>query len=370
MSRGVDVRVYSPESDPVTIQGFTVVVDVLRAFSVSYYIASARPDRYLVVESVDAAFRLRDLLPNPVLVGERMGVKVPGFDYGNSPTELLGADLRGKTVVHTTTFGTRGLVRQSAANEVVVGSFVNAQAIVGLVRARGIERVNVYCTATPGRANGEEDYAFAAYLDSALNGRDFDFAATVDRLRATTGAGFREDGFAPASDFELCMKLDRFDAVLARALPSDGLGDAELVPVAASRFDPLRFGESLSRARSVGFDSSAASSPRFRASREDIVREAALGSPSAASALSFLLSDAALKATSRDALRSLYIGLSNYAEILINTHQYTAALNAQSARIGASYLREYAARDGSRGVVAAVETTVAWLDAVVRRLGS
>lgn len=346
MARGVDVRVYSPESDPVTIQGFTVVVDVLRAFSVSYYIASARPDRYLVVESVDAAFRLRDLLPNPVLVGERMGVKVPGFDYGNSPTELLGADLRGKTVVHTTTFGTRGLVRQRAANEVVVGSFVNAQAIVGLVRARDIGRVNVYCTATPGRANGEEDYAFAAYLDSALNGRDFDFAATVDRLRATTGAGFREDGFAPASDFELCMELDRFDAVLARALPSDGLGDAELVPVAASRFDPLRFGESLSRARSVGFDASAAS------------------------ALSFLLSDAALKATSRDALRPLYIGLSNYAEILINTHQYTAALNAQSARIGASYLREYAARDGSRGVVAAVETTVAWLDAVVRRLGT
>lgn len=370
MERGVDVRVYSPEDDPASIEGFTVVVDVLRAFSVSYYIAAARPDRYLVVESVDEAFRLRDLVPNPILVGERMGVKVPGFDYGNSPTELLGADLRGKTVVHTTTFGTKGLVRQPAANEVVVGSFVNAAAITKLVRERCLDRVNVYCTATPGRANGEEDYVFASYLDAALNGRDFDFRATVDRLRATTGAGFREDGFAPASDFELCMILGRFDAVLARALPSDGLGDAELVPVSASRFEPLRFGESLARARSVGFDAFAPSNPRFRASREELVREAALDSPSAASALSFLLSDAALKATSRDALRPLYVGLSNYAEILINTHQYTATGNAQSARIGASYLRDYASRDGSRGVVAAVAMVVAWLDAVVRRLGS
>jgi 2-phosphosulfolactate phosphatase len=212
----MEIRTYSPGDDAARIEGFTIVVDVLRAFSVAYYIDAAKPDKYLVVDSVEAAFALRKELPNALLIGERGGVKIDGFDYGNSPTEILGRDFRGKAIVHTTTAGTKGLVAQKRENEVVVGSFVNAGALIRHVRAQGLERVNIYCTAPKGEVNGEEDYAFAGYLENMLLGRPVDFPAVVERLKTGTGKGFREGGFAPETDFIHCMELDRFDVILRR----------------------------------------------------------------------------------------------------------------------------------------------------------
>lgn len=221
---------WSPDCDPANIDGFTIVVDVLRAFSVSYYIAANSPARYVAIDDVDRAFALREKNPGSVLVGERQGITVPGFDYGNSPTEIVGLDFSGRTVIHTTTAGTKGLLAQKDANEVVVGSFVNAGALVAYVRDRRIDRVNIYCTAPAGSVFGEEDYLFAEYLEARILGKPTDFPSIVARLRAGTGAGFSDAGFAPSSDFDLCMKLDAFDSVLGkRALP--GGHEVELVRV-------------------------------------------------------------------------------------------------------------------------------------------
>jgi 2-phosphosulfolactate phosphatase len=224
------VTIWSPDCNPANIDGFTIVVDVLRAFSVSYYIAANAPERYIAIDDVDRAFALRDKIPGSLLVGERQGITVPGFDYGNSPTEILGKNFSGRTVIHTTTAGTKGLLAQKDANEVVVGSFVNAGALVVYVRDRHIDRVNIYCTAPAGLVFGEEDYLFAEYLEARLLGKPTDFPAIVARLRAGTGAGFSDTGFAPASDFDLCMQLDAFDSVLGkRALP--GGHEVELIRV-------------------------------------------------------------------------------------------------------------------------------------------
>jgi 2-phosphosulfolactate phosphatase len=216
----MEIEIFSPEDDAAHIDGFTIVVDVLRAFSVAYFIDAAGPDAYLVVDSVEEAFSLRRELGNALLVGERGGVKIPGFDFGNSPTELLGQDFRGRIVVHTTTAGTKGLVAQKPENEVVVGSFLNAGALIEHIESRRLERVNIYCTAPAGVVFGEEDYVFADYLARRLLGDDVDFPALVERLRAGTGRGFREGGFAPYSDFVHCMELDRFSVILRRKAAS------------------------------------------------------------------------------------------------------------------------------------------------------
>lgn len=47
-----------------------------------------------------------------LLIGERKGVKIEGFDYGNSLTEIVDKDFSNKVVIHTTTAGTKGLMRQ------------------------------------------------------------------------------------------------------------------------------------------------------------------------------------------------------------------------------------------------------------------
>ena len=80
----------------------------------------------IATAGVDDAFQLKSKYTNSVLVGERDEKKIPGFDFGNSPTEIIQADLHGKTVIHTTTAGTQGLINATRADLVLTGSFVNA----------------------------------------------------------------------------------------------------------------------------------------------------------------------------------------------------------------------------------------------------
>lgn len=225
------IDIYTPDDDPRNIDGFTIVIDVLRAFSVAYYILANHPKKYVIVGSVEQAFRLKGTIDNTVLVGERQGIKIEGFDYGNSPTEIVNADFRGKTVIHTTTAGTKGLLAQKSENEVVVGSFVNAGAMIGYIKENHIDHVNMYCTAQKEQMFGEEDYYFADYMRSVLTGGRPNFHEMVRALRERTGRGFCDTGFAPVSDFDYCMKLSAFDAILKKESVNNEDYEMELVQI-------------------------------------------------------------------------------------------------------------------------------------------
>lgn len=225
------INIYSPDDDPKDINGFTIVVDVLRAFSVSYYIVDNNPKRYIVVDSIDQAFCLKSIVSNSLLIGERQGVKIEGFDYGNSPTEIINQDFKDKTIIHTTTAGTKGLLVQKLDNMVVVGSFVNAHALVNYIKKNKINVVNIYCTAPNNSSHSAEDYYFAEYLKSVLLDRSVDFDSIVVRLKQETGKGFSETGFAPYSDFEYCMKLNQFNMILKRKRVVNEEHQIELVEI-------------------------------------------------------------------------------------------------------------------------------------------
>jgi 2-phosphosulfolactate phosphatase len=210
----MEINIYSPDCDASKIVGFTIVVDVLRAFSVAYFINENQPFRYILLDSIEYAFELKQNIKNAILIGERKGVKIPGFDYGNSPTEIANKNFRQNTIIHTTTAGTKGLIAQNRSNEIVVGSFVNAQALLEYIRKNRIETVNIYCTAPKNETNGEEDYYFAEYIKSSLLNIPFDFNKTVEIMKKGTGKGFSDTGFAPYSDFTYCMDLNRYNTIL------------------------------------------------------------------------------------------------------------------------------------------------------------
>ena len=65
---------------------------------------------------------------NFILIGERNGIILPGFDYGNSPSQIENIDFSGKTVIHTTSCGTQGIAGAINAKEIITGSLVNAKA--------------------------------------------------------------------------------------------------------------------------------------------------------------------------------------------------------------------------------------------------
>lgn len=212
------VNIYDPETDVNSINGFTIVVDVFRAFTVSYFILANNPKKYIAVDNIELAFSLKQQYSDSLLIGERNGIKIEGFDYGNSPSEIVNKDFSNKTVIHTTTAGTKGLIRQPEYNTVIIGSFVNANAIVKYILKNKIEVVNIYCTAEKGKLFGEEDYYFADYLKSKIEKKEIDYKEIKHKLRIGSGKGFRDNGFAPYSDFEYCMDLDKYDSILYRKL--------------------------------------------------------------------------------------------------------------------------------------------------------
>jgi len=212
------INIYGPENNAASIKGFTIVIDVFRAFSMAYYIIQNNPQKYIITDSIDFAFQLKKKYKNCLLVGERGGFKVNGFDFGNSPTEIQNKDFSQNIVVHTTTAGTKALLLQPAKNEVVVGGFVNGPALIKYIKKNIIDPVNIYCSAPKNNMFGEEDYLCAEYIRSGLLGKSIDFASIIMRLRAGSAKGFSTTGFAPYTDFLYCMDIGRFDIILYRKL--------------------------------------------------------------------------------------------------------------------------------------------------------
>jgi 2-phosphosulfolactate phosphatase len=103
--------------------GMAVIVDVLRASSTIVAALWAGAKVVIPVEDADEALALGKKT-GAVLVGERNGMKLEGFDYNNSPSEMLAADVKDKTVVMTTSNGVKVMVEGG-----VIGSTLNAGAV-------------------------------------------------------------------------------------------------------------------------------------------------------------------------------------------------------------------------------------------------
>lgn len=207
-------------------EGIAIIIDVFRAFSTACYCLNAGARRLVPVSGIEEALVLQERLAGSVLVGERGGRKLEGFDFGNSPTELLRADLIGKDVIQTTHSGTQGVVNAVQADEVLTGAFVNARATVRHILSRKPKVVTLVRMGWQAETPTDEDDLCAEYLESLLLGRDFAEDAVVPRLKASPCSArfFDPDKpWSPSTDFDLCLRLNRFDFAVAAGLAEDGL---------------------------------------------------------------------------------------------------------------------------------------------------
>jgi 2-phosphosulfolactate phosphatase len=132
-----------------------VVIDVLRASTtIAFALAAGAKEVIPALHVGDARELKKRLGDQAVLGGEREGVKIEGFDLGNSPREYVEEAVAGKTVVFTTTNGTRALQACMGAERVIVGSLVNLSTVCEAVRDD--ERVHLLCAGTRGEITRED----------------------------------------------------------------------------------------------------------------------------------------------------------------------------------------------------------------------
>lgn len=197
--------------------GPTVVIDVLRAFSTACYAFSQGARGIIPVADVTEALKLGRKHPDWIVMGERRGVKVPGFDLGNSPDEIRRfGSFDGRMVVQATSNGTRGIAAAANAEVVVTGSFVNAKAVADYLKTLKPLQVDLVCMGTSAEPAVEDDLC-AAYIAGILREEPPDLDEIFQTIsNHPTTRRFRTDDTAnfPAKDLDLCLSADVFNFVL------------------------------------------------------------------------------------------------------------------------------------------------------------
>jgi len=158
---------YTPENFEVYDSNDSIVVvnDIFRATSA---ICTAFHHGAKSMIPVDTIEKARELQKKGYLAGaERNAEKVDGFDFGNSPYDYMGDNIQGRTIVLTTTNGTRAIeMAKGVSNMIVIGSFLNLSALSKwLVKQK--KNVMILCSGWKGRIN-LEDSLYAGALTNEL----------------------------------------------------------------------------------------------------------------------------------------------------------------------------------------------------------
>jgi len=150
--------------------------DVLRATSTFVTALHNGAKAIIPVGEISEALAIRKKHPDVLLGGERDGVRIraaqPGgvdFDLGNSPREYTPEKVRGKTIVSTTTNGTRALRACAGAKTILAASFLNLSATAEFVRKTQPVQVLLICAGTRENSALEDVLAAGAFCEMLVN---------------------------------------------------------------------------------------------------------------------------------------------------------------------------------------------------------
>ena len=192
-----------------------VVIDVLRFSSAVVAALDAGASRIIPVEDIETATRLADTgkRKTKLLAGERKGLPIEGFDLFNSPSEFTRERVGGRTIVMTTSNGSRGILLASRAARTLVCSINNISGVADAVG--GDAGLSILCCGSEGKIAIEDLYCgglllrllgervemeglndaglLALLLSSDGGGEAADLLISCDRGRELELAGYRED---------------------------------------------------------------------------------------------------------------------------------------------------------------------------------
>lgn len=204
-------------------QGVAIVIDVFRAFTSTPLFFRLGAQKVIFVENPDTAFSLKSNHDDILLAGEVDDLLIPGFDLGNSPSEIVSKPpgfFKGRTVVQRTTAGVVGVMSALDQAEIVIlGSYVMAGAISRYILSQSPppEVVTIVATGTYGITKTPEDEGCAEYLEYLLKGGHYDHLETLKNVIFDEAAQkfIRGDkAYFPREDPLFCLQRDLFDFVL------------------------------------------------------------------------------------------------------------------------------------------------------------
>ncbi len=196
----MEIRLLSLLEGARQATGTVVIIDVYRAFTTAAVALQRGAARILLVDTPESAFKLRREGRGDLCLGEVFGIKVPGFDFGNSPHELSQADVHGKTLIQSTSAGTKGVVAAGGAEALFAAALINAEATVRAVLSRNPALVSLVAMGTNGVQRSDEDEQCALYMRNRLRDRRPDPVAVRSLVVAAHDSAKFDDPRRPHFD--------------------------------------------------------------------------------------------------------------------------------------------------------------------------
>ena len=220
----MEIRILELLEGAEKARGITVIIDVFRAFSLEPVVLANGASQLIAVGAIETAAAEKERDPETILIGERHGKQIKGFDYGNSPSGVETVDFRGKRVIHTTSAGTQGLLAAKHADLLLTGALINAAATARYIKALEPEIVSLVCMGWECKKNTEEDQLCAEYIRSLLEGEArFPIDDRAYQLRYLEGKKFfdpKQADVFPEADFWACTTVNRYDFAV-QAVPNE-----------------------------------------------------------------------------------------------------------------------------------------------------
>lgn len=231
----IDVFFSPLEVDEALVEGrVAVVIDVIRATScVVEAMANGARGIFPTLLPENAIKLASDLgREDTLLCGERKGLKIDGFDLGNSPAEFTPEVVGGKQLVMSTTNGTRALLAVEGAAKVLAASFMNLSSVARALNEA--EELVVLCAGREDRFSRDDALCAGVLIQKVLAGRKAEPLLDVEPVLndgarvaldlaekytpdeaflRTTLAGKALEGIGLDGDLALCASVDRHDVV-------------------------------------------------------------------------------------------------------------------------------------------------------------
>ncbi len=171
----VEIEIFQGKEHQSKYADINIIIDVIRAFSVSYYAFKNKIREIVLVASEQEALELKKNNEQFVTSGEVNGYKIDSFDFGNSPYEISKSYLERKILIQKTTNGVATTLSSLNAEKVFVTGYVNALNLAKYVKniIKESNKSNFKINIIASHPTGDEDLACAEYIKKIILEDDF-----------------------------------------------------------------------------------------------------------------------------------------------------------------------------------------------------
>ncbi len=170
-----------------------VMIDLLRASTTIIHALENGATKIIPCETIEETKQYQtDKTQSVLLGGERGGEMIPGFDLDNSPFSYTENKIKGKTILFTTTNGTKALKHACKARRILVGAFVNLDSVCSEIK--NVKRaVHFLCAGTNGQISSEDVVCAGAMVHQILSETNNQSGITLND-QAQIAQSFYESG--------------------------------------------------------------------------------------------------------------------------------------------------------------------------------